>query len=270
MKKIFNKKTFLILLLFVIIMTAVVPYLFYKRKKVHFSFDDVSICMKELTIDSAKFESIFDHPFLCELKHLHELTFGRGKFTLYVYEKDGDYDISQFPLKFADEFDRNSDWLKVGYHAMSPSISKDSISMASVFIPSFDRVDSILTVKFKSAKSNTIRLHYFYATQEEIDHLKSKGITTLLAADDYRISYSLSDAENSKLMTEEVFKKNGMTYMSTDHRCERDNTIAGLVRNAKDDELVIFTHEWAYKGSVLLAYNFMLYFLSFYNCIFLN
>lgn len=262
-KRIFNKWTLTVLLiLFAII--AIIPYFYFNGKKVHFSFDDVSICMKELTNDSTKYNSIFDHPFLCQLKELHNST--GAKFTLFVYEYDGDYRLCDFPNKFAEEFHQNAGWLKVGYHAMSPSISRDSIDMVSVFIPSFNRVDSILTTKFKRAKSSVIRLHYFHATQEEVNHLRDKGITTLLAADDDRISYSLTETENSELMKKEVLEKNGMTYISTDHRVERDNTLIGLIRNAEDDEFVIFTHEWAYYGSVHCAYNFLVRYLSFYNC----
>lgn len=243
-------------------------FIAYSGKKVHFSFDDVSICMKELTNDSTKYKSIFDNPFLGELKELHNST--GAKFTLYIYEQDRDYTISDFPDRFAEEFNKNADWLKIGYHAMSPSISRDSIEMASVFIPSFDRVDSILTTKFKCAKSNKIRLHCFHATQDEVNHLRDKGITALLAADDDRISYSLSKMENSELMRKEVLDKNGMSYISTDHRVERDNTMIGLIKNAEDDEFVIFTHEWAYAGSVHYAYNFMVHILSFFNCTFQN
>ena len=142
--------------------------------------------------------------------------------------------------------------------------------MKSVFIPSFDRVDNVLTMKFKKAKSDKIRLHFFHATQEEVDYLYSKGITTLLAADDERISYSLSEQENSELLHEEYFQKNGMTYISTDHRCERDNAILGLIRNARDEEVVIFTHEWAYQGSVSMSFNFLVRYLSLYNVEFIN
>ena len=267
LKRLFNMWTFGIFFL-LLVTIATMPYFFYNGKKVHFSFDDVCICMKELINDSTQYNSIFDHPFLGKLKLLHKST--GAKFTLYVYEKDGDYDISQFPQKFADEFDHNGDWLKVGYHAMSPSISKDSISIASAFISSFDRVDSIFTAKFKSAKSSTIRLHFFHATQDEVDHLRNRGITRLLAADDDRISYSLTESENSQLLVDEILTKNGMTYISTDHRVERDNTIAGLIRNANDDEFVVFTHEWAYKGSVIRSINFMIHYFSLYNCKFIN
>lgn len=224
--------------------------------------------MKALTCDSSKYNSIFDHPFLGELKELHNST--GAKFTLFVYEQDGDYTISKFPDRFAEEFNQSADWLKIGYHAMSPSISRDSIEMKTVFIPSFDRVDSILTTKFKRAKSSIIRLHYFHATQEEVKHLRDKGISTLLAADDDRISYSLSESENSKLIKNETLEKNGMMYISTDHRVERDNTMMGLIKNAADDEFVIFTHEWAYAGTVHYAYNFMVHILSFLSCKFQN
>ena len=127
-----------------------VGFIAYSGKKVHFSFDDVSMCMKELTSDSTKYNSIFDHPFLGELKELHNST--GAKFTLFVYEQDGEYSFIDFPNNFAAEFDKNADWLKVGYHAMNPSITRDSIDMDSVFIPSFDRVDRVLSTKFKKSK----------------------------------------------------------------------------------------------------------------------
>lgn len=224
--------------------------------------------MKDLTTNSLKYNSIFDQPFLRELHEIHETT--GAKFTLYIYEKDGNYDINQFPHKFAEEFHSNSEWLKVGYHAMNPSISKDSISNYDIFVKSYDHVDSILTDYFKKSKSNTIRLHYFYATQEEVRHIHDKGVVYLLAADDERVSYSLSDNENKILISDESYTKNGMTYVSTDYRVERDNPFWVLLQNINDTDFVMFTHEWAYEGKVRLIFRSFIKYLYFCNCKFEN
>lgn len=115
----------------------------YGRKNVHLSFDDVSICMKELTEDSVAYSSIFQQPFFKKLQFLHECC--GAKFTLYIYEKDGSYTIDKFPSKFAQELKENRNWLMFGYHAQSPA---DSITQSKLFIEAYNDVDSNLNVKF--------------------------------------------------------------------------------------------------------------------------
>ncbi|MBR1467662.1 MAG: hypothetical protein IJ606_03415 [Bacteroidaceae bacterium] len=246
----------------------VLPIFFLSEKECHLSFDDVSKCMKELTLHRDRYSSIFEEPFLRELKRLHDIT--GAKFTLYLYERDGGYDIADFPDRFAKEFDKNGSWLKVGYHSKSLDSTLDSIADYKTFVISFNKVDSVLTTKFRSARTHILRLHMYYATTREISHLRSMGITTLLCADDNRISYDLKKKENVLLSQKEYFIKNSMTYITTDLRIERDNAIIGLVTNSTDDYFVIFTHEWAYHGMVRLKFNFLVFYLFIYNCIFTN
>lgn len=206
--KLFKKKSIISLVLLTIALTfLIVVSSRYHGKKVHLSFDDVSICFKELTRDSTKYNSIFDHPFLRELLNLHNST--GAKFTLYIYEKDEDYNICKFPTKYANEFSANGDWLKIGFHAISPTVSKDSISIEPLFQRSFYIVDSVLSSLFKNAKARKLRLHFFYATQNEVSYLNKKGITTLYSADDNRTSYSLDDSLNEYLIKNESFEQGG-------------------------------------------------------------
>ena len=209
-----NKRKICLVLLYIVVICfllclSVTGYIFfsYKEKVVHLSFDDVSECIKNITNDSTSFNSIFDHTFFAELLELHERT--GAKFTLYVYEHDDNYNISQFPQKFAHEFNTNKDWLKIGYHAKNPSISKDSISDYTLFTTSFCRVDSILNLRVLGAKSDMLRLHYFFATREEVFFLHKYGVRSLLSADDDRLSYSLSYSQNAKLTKREVFTLGG-------------------------------------------------------------
>ena len=100
--------------------------------------------------------------------------------------------------------------------------------------------------------------------------MRKHGIKTLLSADDERISYSLSEKDNSYLMQDEKLTKNGMKYISTDLRIERDNVIQGLWKNLNDEELVVFTHEWAYrKPYIKWKYILLIRLLSIYKCNFI-
>lgn len=257
---------FAVMLLFAFVYTGIS----YQGKKVHLSFDDCYMCLRDLSADSTRYSSIFENPFLGELKSMHESK--EAKFTLYIYEQADGFNIKNLPAKFISEFRDNSGWLKIGYHAKNPTISKDSIALFSVFSRSFTVVDSVLTSKsIGDGKTSTVRLHFFFATSKETDFLKENGIARLLAADDDRISYSLSEYENNILKEKEEITKNGITYVTTDLRIERDNLLAGLWKNRNDTEFVVFTHEWAYNNIIVKwKFKILVYILSICNCIFIN
>ena len=79
--------------------------------------------------------------------------------------------------------------------------------------------------------------------------MKSKGIKVLLSADDNRISYSLSPKDNCILIKNGFILHDGLKYVRTDIRVERDNIFAFLLEHLNDDELIVFTHEWALYSS---------------------
>ena len=97
--------------------------------------------------------------------------------------------------------------------------------------------------------SKTLRLHYYYANKNEVKFLKDKGIETLLSADDDRISYSLPFHYNQRLINRGSLKYDGMNYERTDVRVEKDDLLLKLWTHRNDDELVVFTHEWALNTS---------------------
>jgi hypothetical protein len=78
------------------------------NKTIHLSFDDTSLCLKSLVINTPK--SIFDEPFLGYLKKLHN-KFG-AKFSLYITEEIEGYYVSDVPSIYKDEFQENSSWIR--------------------------------------------------------------------------------------------------------------------------------------------------------------
>ena len=81
-------------------------FLCFYNKPVHYSIDDVEICMRDLCQGDKKYESIFQQPFFSFLKKLHNRT--GAKITLYTYERYGD-SIGRIPTHLIQEIRDNAD-----------------------------------------------------------------------------------------------------------------------------------------------------------------
>lgn len=218
---------------------------FLKTGKIaHVSIDDVTQCLQNLTKDSALYNSLFDEPFFSYLKELH-IDYGCS-FTCYIFEQDGDFNVSQIPNKYIDEFKRNSQWLKFGYHGIKPSFHRPNNVNYKQFAASYLRLNRELSrFASDSSRASILRLDYFYATPREITFLTNNGVRTLLAADDDRRSYFLPFEKNKLLIQNNSIHYDKLKYLRTNIRIENnDFPYLNILRNRNRDTLVIFTHEW--------------------------
>lgn len=241
------------------IMAFLCPFAFYWNKPVHVSIDDVMVL--ERLSDGCIYKNVFDDPFLHCLREYHNSTGAR--FTLYIYETS----VKEISNDFWNQIRDNSDWLKIGWHGISAEQPQSLCDME--FVSSFFRFDSILTFSAPENKTSTLRLHYWEASPWQVSFLERQGTNCLLTADRKTVSYSLAANDIECLEDKEIFKKGGITYKKTDFRVENTQLIPALLKNAKDEELVVFTHEWAisshyqkFKFKLLLAF-FWLYGSSF-------
>ena len=260
------KKSIYAILTIAIILCLVSLKLWYNNKIVHVSFDDVSICFKDLVDNEEQYKSLFEQPFFSFLKECHEQT--GLKVTLYTYEMHKDYSIILFSDKYKTEFEENSNWLKVGFHGKSSNENLNNDD--DTLLKSYSIVTDILN-KTTGSSAKTIRLHYFFATQQDVDSLKKLGVTTLLSADDNRISYSLPCKLNDYLIRNESLNLNEMHYERTDIRVENTiNPLYALWKNRDDEILVLFTHEWALNSQWnKLKFKLFLWLFKIYNCRFI-
>lgn len=210
----------------------------------HLSFDDVISCFEDLSKDSSLYNSIFDHPFFSKLMSYHEKY--ECKFTLYAYKYKDNYDISQMPLKFKNDFIENSDWLKIGFHSSTVQKHTPEYSDFTKFKHDFESFNLSLNT-FASSKSiaSILRLDYFYASPLEVFYLKDKGVTVLLSSDDDRRSYLLPLFRNEQLLRNNSISYEGIKYLRTNIRLENISyPFLEILKNRNKDTLVIFTHEW--------------------------
>lgn len=213
------------------------------HKVVHISFDDVVEVLKELKREEKKYASIFECNFFYDLKELHDV-YG-AKFSLYVYEKSGDFNIADTPVKFREEFRSNSDWLKFGFHAIEPKFDRNM--KFKDFKASFQHVcQAICRFADSISLSPVLRLHYFFGNDSVVTFINKLGVNSLLCADDERDNYDLSGEEN-RLLQHKFYLERGLKYFKTDLRYEKMGyTNDELELLCQRDTLVLFTHEWAY------------------------
>lgn len=216
-------------------------------KTAHVSFDDVYVVLKDITENENSYESVFDNKFLGALKKMND-EYG-AKFTLYIYDtySENGFDLSEVSSKYKEEFIKNSNWLKFGYHTIEPTTSFDHLTSIDEFEESFIKVNNeIKRFAGEASVTNVLRLNYFRANSEKIEYLFRQGISGLLCSDDDRISYDLSDVQHKKLKQQEKISYNGMTYYNTDFRFDNKRFIIYEMLKLRDQEIfVLFAHEWA-------------------------
>lgn len=257
-----NKKLFVggvIGFLLSLIVCVMVPF---NRKDavVNVSIDDVEYSFKNL-YENPEYTSVFQQPFFAYLRDCH-LKYN-CTFTLYVYANMGGQSD-----KFKKEFEKNSDWLRFGFHAIRPKFNKQETADYAKFITAFLRVDSVLTYSVgETTKASTLRLHYYYATPSEVEFLRKHGIKRLLTSDDERVSYSLPSKLNDKVIKANSIAYAGMNFRRTNLRMERMNFLPVDLRMTPNDTIVFFTHESQLQSKRgKLRFSYCLWFFNKQNC----
>ena len=133
---------------------------------------------------------MFDEPFFKKIKSLHD-EYG-AKFSLYTYNSV----LKDVPNIYAEEFNLNSEWLKIGFHSESNGQSlvnatyEDGITYWNKFVSNVYRIcgtyDSIDRIP---------RLEYFAGSYQCLLGMKDAryGALGFLSADDSRLSYYFDD-----------------------------------------------------------------------------
>ena len=96
--------------------SIVVYWLKNYTNKYRFSLDDNILFLKDIHVNSSKYTSIFENPYLGFLKQVHD-TYGT-KIHINIYYQTEGFRLSQMTDKYKDEWRKNSDWLRLSFHAL--------------------------------------------------------------------------------------------------------------------------------------------------------
>lgn len=206
----------------------------------HISFDDVIDLFKD--INKSSYKSVFDNQFLKVLYNLHNKY--HVVFSLYCYYTDGKFSLTQCSERYAEEFARNRNWLRFGFHAYSSESDYSVESFGTDYLTTMNELKRITG----NALDRCVRLHKYQGTQDAIMELRGE-LQGLLTADDERTSYGLSEKQIKEIATVGELKiADGIYYLRTNLRLEK----VYRVKNELYEimclfmHVEIFTHEWCW------------------------
>ncbi len=155
------------------------------RKRYRFSSDDNIQFLKDLGTQPDRYPSLFDHWYLAFWRRMHE-TFG-AKIHINIYYQTEGFDLTQMPAKWKEEWQENSDWLHLTFHALQDTPNEPYRNASySQMAHDFDLVTGhIRRFAGNEVLSRATTVHFAEATKEACREacraLHDRGIERLMA-----------------------------------------------------------------------------------------
>ena len=182
-----------------------------------FTVDDNIRCLKELT--RGNYDSIFEHPYLAVYKRLHKRF--DLKIQLNLFYEDLEFDLSEMTDRYAKEWKKCSDWLKLSFHSRLENVRPYISSGYDEVYQDCNNVQREIC-RFASPLSlgKTTTVHYCQATTEGLRALKDCGVKGLLglyiSPEKLMTSYQSTQGELELLRKGQTVTSDGISYASID------------------------------------------------------
>lgn len=180
-------------------------------QKYRISSDDNIIFLQDITKNKDVYTSIFDNPYLAVYKKAHDLYGAKVHINLF-YEFDDHarsffsspreyFNLSMMTDKFKEEFQANSDWLKLAFHAHSefPDKPYKYATREKITTDCIKIIKEIIRFAGPDSISDTTTVHWGEGNKECIRGLRSLGLKNLAAyfdqddSGEYIVSYYHQD-----------------------------------------------------------------------------
>jgi len=222
---------------------------------IHYSIDDVIVGFQELTLNNPK--TIFDIKLFNFLKHLHDQC--GVKVSCYCFFKNDTFNISLCTRMYKSEFEANSSWLRFGFHGYTGKEDYNQQPLETSIKQYEETITNLIDIVGLKSIDTIPRIHTFSGSKEFLNFLGCNSILSikgLLAADDERVSYSLSKQEDKKLKLENCLLEENFLLMRTFQRFDgiKPNKIIRLFRHKGG--VVLFTHEWLLNNPIGMKNKF--------------
>jgi len=159
-------------------------------RRYRFSVDNNILFLKDLAVNARKYNSIFENDYMNFWRQIHQEYGTRIQFNIYYQTEE--FNLSQVPSKYKSEWEENSNWLRLTFHALhgepKPYINASYRDMERDF-----RLVSGEIERFagKSLLSTFTTVHWGETTLEACRALRDNGIKGL-------VGYFTVDPENGK------------------------------------------------------------------------
>lgn len=217
----------------------------------HVSVDDVIWLFEN--INHFHYQSIFEQPLLDFFRRMHN-QYGIVVSFYCFYEFQG-HCLTEMPDVYKDEFSANSDWLRFGFHGYDGDTKYSKCNVQKAHSDYDLVINEILRFTGTRRCIDTVpRIHFFSGSREALSAMSKSpcGIRGVLCADDDKVSYYLSDSQNSFLKEKDLFidSGNSLRFLETNIRVEHIENMEEFLHSSGDffaskERLIAFSHEWA-------------------------
>lgn len=147
--------------------------------KYRLSLDDNIWFLKDISENTEKYGSIFENPYLCFLKQVHD-TYGTKIHINIYYETDG-FNLSQLTDKYKHEWKANAGWLRLSFHALADKPDKPYLhaNYEKVKNDCDNVMDQVRRFAGKEITGPVTTLHWGEATVEGCRALRDSGFKCL-------------------------------------------------------------------------------------------
>ncbi len=139
--------------------------------------DDVIWSLENIWRNQDVYTSIFDDPFFALYKDLHNQYGTPVHMHIYYQNEDGSFNLSMFPDKYKEEFQRNGDWLKFGFHSLADQPDRPYLhaSYEQVIREGEKVLREILRFAGKEATSRVTSQHWCECPPEVVHAFRDLG-----------------------------------------------------------------------------------------------
>ncbi len=149
-------------------------------RRFRFSVDDNIQFLKDLGTNPDAYRSLFDHWYLAFWRQMHEQFGAKIHFNIY-YQTDG-FDLTEMPAKWRDEWEENSEWLRLSFHALADKPDRPYRNATyTQMAHDFDLVmGHIRRFAGNEVTSRATTVHWAECPAEAVRALRDRGIDVLI------------------------------------------------------------------------------------------
>ncbi|MEW6238450.1 MAG: hypothetical protein AB1656_23950 [Candidatus Omnitrophota bacterium] len=226
------------------------------QPRYRFSIDDNSFFLRDIA--QKEYTSLFDCFYLNILRELHAKYGTRFSVNIYFTTEDG-FDLTQFPDRYKGEWQDNSDWMKLAFHAYANLPDRPyQYASAEKLIGDLDQVaEQIHRFAGESVYAPPTVIHWAMTQPSVLKPLAERGVRALSGYFDrspsgWDINYLLDDERSEYLSRHDALKDfaSGIVFSKVDIVCNTTPvdkivpTLEPLTHNPNTAEIMdLFTHE---------------------------
>lgn len=150
------------------------------RKRYRFSVDDNIQFLKDLAADPGQYASLFDHWYLAFWREMHD-TYG-AKIHINIYYQTDGFNLSRMPAKWKAEWQANSSWLHLSFHALQdkPDRPYQNATYEQIGRDYDLVVGEIRRFAGPEVLTRTTTVHWAECPKEAVKALRDRGIEQLV------------------------------------------------------------------------------------------